>query len=203
MGRPKNQRARRRQIADAARRIMLTHGSDGLRIRQIAGEAGLSAGSILYYFPDMDDLVIAVYEHAVERFSTRRREAAVGITDPSERLAAFIERGLATGPDDEEVYLLHVAIGAFDRNPAIKILDRVLFDRQVAVYEAVLEAGEASGAFTLAGTSQEVARTLVALEDSLNSHIVTGNPAITRDVALGLVTGYARLATGVSLRSVT
>ena len=199
MARPKNQTARREQISAAARRSLVTKGTNGLQLKHIAEEAGMSSGSILYYYPDLQQLLIEVYEHAVERFSSRRRDAAAQISDASDRLARTILSGLATGVDDEEVYLLHIAVGYFDQYPSVKLIDRMLFDRQVAMYETILETGAATGDFTLVHSGGDIARHIVALEDTYNFHIVTGNPALGRAEAARLISGYAELATGRSL----
>ncbi len=199
MARSKDQTARRRQISEAARRAVVSQGGSGLRIRHIAEEAKLSAGSVLYYYPDIEDLIIEVYEHAVERFSSRRLEAAKEIEQPGPRLAATIRAGLAAGPHDEEVYVLHVAINYFDRNPAIKAIDRALYSRQVSMYQVILETGQARGGFDLSGPSLTIARNIVALEDSYNFHIVTGSPTIDREEAAQLIFSYGELATGRSL----
>lgn len=54
---------RRTEILDAATRIILRDGIDGIRSASVAQEAGVSAALPHYYFPTLDDLVHATFEH--------------------------------------------------------------------------------------------------------------------------------------------
>lgn len=199
MARPKNQTARRRQISDAARRVLIDRGASGLQLKDIAEGAGLSSGSVLYYYPEMEQLLTEVYEDAVERFSSRRGELADSIAEPAHRLAETILAGLATGPEDAEVYLLHVAVGYFDRYPSVRLVDRMLFDRQVGMYQTILAAGAARGEFALTAASRDIATNMVALEDTYNFHIVTGHPGFNRQRCANLIGSYAEQATSCHL----
>lgn len=59
MGRPD----RRTEILDAATRIILRDGIDGIRSAAVAQEAGVSAALPHYYFPTLDDLIHATFAH--------------------------------------------------------------------------------------------------------------------------------------------
>ncbi len=71
-----------------------------------------------------------------------------------------------------------------------------LYDRQVAMYQVLLEDGAAGGVFTLADSSQMVARNIVALEDAYGYRMVAGHATIDHAAATQLILGFARLATG-------
>ena len=70
-----------------------------------------------------------------------------------------------------------------------------LYDRQVAMYRAILEAGATQGVFTLAADSLAIARNLVALEDAYGYRIMAGHPTLDNQACATLILGYARLAT--------
>ena len=76
-----------------------------------------------------------------------------------------------------------------------------LYDRQVGMYQVVLEQGAARGIFALGQPSLVIARNLVALEDAYGYRIIAQHPTIDHDAALGLIVSYARLATGHALTS--
>jgi AcrR family transcriptional regulator len=57
--------ARRRELAQAASKVIVRQGLDGVTVREIAREAGFSAGSLGHYFPSKDDVLIAVLDEAM------------------------------------------------------------------------------------------------------------------------------------------
>src|SRR4051812_7764515 len=105
--RPRNQEERRRQLVDAARRVMLDKGAVGLRVKDVADQAGLSASSLLYYYPRIEDLLLEVSRHATERYAENRAAAVREVEGCVPRLRLAIALGVPTGPDDEESRLLY------------------------------------------------------------------------------------------------
>ena len=74
-----------------------------------------------------------------------------------------------------------------------------LYDRQVAMYQVILEAGAAQGVFVLAADALTIARTLVALEDAYGYRIMAGHPMLDRDACADMILDYARLVTNNAL----
>ncbi|MFD0028046.1 TetR/AcrR family transcriptional regulator [Streptomyces sp. NPDC055059] len=195
-GRPKNQTARREALVDAAGRAIAERGLEGLRIKDIAAEAGMSAGSVLYYYPEMGELVLEVHRGAVERYLAARQGAVDGATGAAARLRALVGSGLPGGSGDAVHGLLFELHRRADRSSGHATLMASLFAREVALYATVLEVGSAVGEFTLTEPVADVARNLVALEDGYGLHIVSRNAELTPDVARRLLLGYARTVTG-------
>ncbi|MFD0115375.1 TetR/AcrR family transcriptional regulator [Streptomyces sp. NPDC058320] len=195
-GRPKNQTARREALVDAAGRAITERGLEGLRIKDIAAEAGMSAGSVLYYYPEMDELVLEVHRGAVERYLAARQGAVDGATGAVARLRALVGSGLPGGSGDAVHGLLFELHRRADRSSGHATLMASLFAREVALYATVLEVGAAVGEFTLTEPVADLARNLVALEDGYGLHIVSRNAELTPDVARRLLLGYARTVTG-------
>ncbi|WP_327294729.1 MULTISPECIES: TetR family transcriptional regulator [unclassified Streptomyces] len=196
MARPKNQGARREALIDAAGRAISERGIAGLRIKDIAAEAGVSAGSVLYYYPDLDDLVFEVHQGAVERFLADRHSRTDHIADPVARLREAIASGLPADADDAAHRLLYELHSRADRSASHAALMGSLFARETALYATILELGAASGDFTLTEPLQDTARNLVTLEDGYGLHIVSRNTAVDRTAALRMIAGYARTVTG-------
>ncbi|MEU5058383.1 MULTISPECIES: TetR family transcriptional regulator [unclassified Streptomyces] len=195
-GRPKNQTARREALVDAAGRAITERGLEGLRIKDIAAEAGMSAGSVLYYYPEMDELVLEVHRGAVERYLAARQGAVDGATGAVARLRALVGSGLPGGSGDAVHGLLFELHRRADRSSGHATLMASLFAREVALYATVLEVGAAVGEFTLTEPVADLSRNLVALEDGYGLHIVSRNAELTPDVARRLLLGYARTVTG-------
>lgn len=185
---------RRADLLEAAQRAMAEHGA-GVRLNQVAEQAGLTSGAILYHYPDLQDLLVDANRAGMERFYDARLKAIGGVTDPAERLVITINNGLPVDEEDEEVRLLCALGGEAARNTVYAVLLTSLFDRQVGMYQTILEAGAATGVFTLAADSGTIARNLVALEDAYGYRIMAGHPTLDHDACAELILEYARLAT--------
>jgi AcrR family transcriptional regulator len=81
--------ARRRELADAACRVIARNGLGGTTLAHVADESGWSIGSIRYYFPNKDELVASALWRVGERVDDRiRRRTGVGMTMSDLRIAA-------------------------------------------------------------------------------------------------------------------
>ena len=198
MPRPKNQAARRDQLNAAARRVIAARGVEAMRIKDVAEEAGMSPQSVLYYYPDLDQLIEEAIQHVVERFAERRLETVEGIDDPRAALVEMIREGLPSGPDDEDLRITYNAAGYLRDNATLGALIRSMTARQVEVYRRVLDLGASKGVFTLADSSQAIARNLVALEDAYGLYMISGGNI--RDEALAMMLSFASIATQTDLR---
>ncbi|HEY8000393.1 MAG: TetR/AcrR family transcriptional regulator [Vicinamibacteria bacterium] len=200
--RRKDQAQRRAQLATAARELLLQHGALGLRVKDIAQRAGISPSAVLYYYPDLDDLVLEVSRDAMRRYAERRAEAIREIADPVAQLRVAIGLGVPTGPDDEDSRLLYELDAMTGSSHLFATLSASFFDRQVMLYERVLERGADSGAFTIESDPVTVARGLVALEDGLGLQVVLGHPEIDAAAGEAILLAWAGAATGIDLRSI-
>ena len=203
MARRRDQALRREQLTEAARRMIVRHGGDGVRVERIAEAAGVSPNTVRYYYGDLDELVEEVHRRAIGRFYAARLATLERIEDPVERLAATIRGGVPTGADDEDWVVLSETYHAARRSRLQLALMNALYHQQVALYLALLEAGAACGAFALRETPITIARTLVALEDKLGLLVIWRDAIVGREEALRLLWAYARLATGVDPERLT
>jgi AcrR family transcriptional regulator len=197
--RRKDQAVRRRQLADAARQVLLERGAVGVRVKDIAQQAGLAPSSVLYYYPNLDDLLFEVSRSAMERYAERRAEAVRALTSPPSQLRLAIHLGVPTGPDDEESRLLYELDAFTGTSPVFGVLTSSYFDRQALLYQSIFEAGARSGDFSLAAPAKAIARGLVALEDGLGLQVVIGHPAIDSAEAERILVHHASMATGFDL----
>lgn len=197
--RRKNQGERRAQLAAAARDVLLRHGAVGLRVKDIAARAGMSPSTVLYYYPEIDDLLLEVARTATDRFADNRARAVRELADPLEQLRLAIRLGIPTGPDDEESRLLYELDALTGSSTAFAALSTSYFDRQVALYESVLSAGAAAGSMRPSAAVDVTARGLVSLEDGLGLQVVLGHPSIDSAAAERVLLAYAGSMVGVEL----
>lgn len=199
MARVRNQDARRSQLAAVAIDVIAERGLGAVRVKDIAEAADVSPRLVAYYYPEIDDLIDEVYRVAVDRYYWQRLEAITKLDSPVDRLANLIESGLPAGDGDvlsRALYEFSVNAG---RDPTHGTLMTLLFEREVSLYVAVLEAGRASGDFTLTEPVQSVAQNFVALEDAFGMYLNGGNSSLDASAAIALLRSYARSATGVDL----
>jgi AcrR family transcriptional regulator len=198
MARPKDQEARRAELAEAAMHVLAERGPQAVSLKEVAERAGLHPASVLYYYPEFEDLLLDALRRGMDRFYSRRREATEGIADARERLVATIRAGIPTDRDDRDVRLAWNAISFELRDQTLADYDHMYVDRQIDLYVSALELGVAQGHFTLADDVRTVASNLLALEDYHGLRFLLGW-LDTYEEAAGLVLAYARTATECEL----
>ncbi|MGH2872656.1 MAG: TetR/AcrR family transcriptional regulator [Solirubrobacteraceae bacterium] len=189
---------RRAQFAAAARCAMSRKGSFDVSLRDVAREAGVSPGAILYHYDSFEAVLVATWEQLSERFIRQRRQILELAAGEPERLATAIHAGLPRGSDDAR-YLLYAAIGHYRSNPAMRAMARAATHGEIALYQTILEAGAARGVFTLGDRSVAIARTIVGTTQGLGIWIVHDDPEVDFSEGEGLVRRYAQTMTAVEL----
>jgi AcrR family transcriptional regulator len=85
---------RRQQIVDTAKRVMLEHGLDRLVLREIAEQVGIAHGNLQYYFPTKRDLLVAIFDAEVAKYTDSMRSAVAATSSRRGRLEAIVESGI-------------------------------------------------------------------------------------------------------------
>lgn len=119
---------RRRQILEAAVRVIGTGGLAAVTHRAVAEEAGVPLGSTTYYFTDRDDLVRQTMAHAVEVEAQRMADALDAVHgEPSvERSVAlltaiFLDKSVADPLYDLALFEMFLEA---TRNPSVRAQTR-------------------------------------------------------------------------------
>jgi AcrR family transcriptional regulator len=119
---------RRQALIEATIASLQRHGHEGLSVRRIAAEAGVSIGLINHHFPNKNALVAESYR----RFSRQLSEgfgAAVmrAPTEPRARLRAFFEANFSRPNLDPKVLTAWIVFwGLFRQSPEMrKVRDEV------------------------------------------------------------------------------
>lgn len=121
----------RETLMAVSARLFARGGFDATSMRDIAGEAGMLAGSMYYHFPSKNDLIAAVYEEGVTEISAAV-DAAVAISrEPWARLEAACVAHLQSLLSDTA----HAAVMTAD----LSRLDARLRRRLVAMRDAYEE----------------------------------------------------------------
>lgn len=198
MARPVTQQERRRDIVEAAL-ALLAEDEATVGIREVAHRLNLTPNAVRYYYRDAGELLWAVRERVEERFLTARIEALAETDDPAEQLARTMGAGLPSGPHDVEWRVTFRPVLSGRVTPDLGHTINEVFFRQVAIYQRILEHGTASGVFVPSLPIEDIARTLMIMEDYQGLRIVTFDPAFDRSDALRLMREYVRQVTGAQV----
>lgn len=174
----------------------------GLRVKDVAERAGITPSSVLYYYPRIDELMMDVSREAMERYAERRSRQVRALDGPARQLRLAIHLGVPTGPDDEDSRLLYELDAFVGSSPAFRVLSSSFFDRQVLLYQHLLESGAAQGVFRLGTDADALARGLVAMEDGLGLQVVVGHPGLDSAEAERILLMHASAVTGTELEAV-
>ncbi|PSA91708.1 TetR family transcriptional regulator [Bacillus atrophaeus] len=90
---------RRKQIAEAAWRVILERGMEGATVRNIAEEAELSLGALRHYFSTQDELLVYAMKLVKEKAAARINEIALQDLPPKEKILNIL---LEIVPTDDE-----------------------------------------------------------------------------------------------------
>jgi AcrR family transcriptional regulator len=182
---------RRRQIAEALLRLTTRAGLEGVSLRQVAAEAGMSMGSVQHYFKTKDEMLRFALEHR-HRLRTERiteKVLAEGPPTPRSILRTCLVEILPRDPESEGDYLIGVAY--FIRavaDPAMgKAFGEGMPELLAFFADQVRQAQEAGDVPAWADPATE-ASVLWAIADSQSAEILMGHR--TPDEAVSTVDYY-------------
>ncbi len=146
---PKFRRApptvRREALIEATLACLRKHGREGLSVRRIGAEAGVSPGLINHHFPSICALVAAAYETlSMSLLHSIRQHAREDEASPRERLRRFYEAWFAPALLDPGLFNTWLVFWSMISHHAEV---RAVHDRTYAAYRAALESllGELRG----------------------------------------------------------
>jgi AcrR family transcriptional regulator len=133
--------ARREQILQAALDVALHDGIDGLTVRGVAAQAGLSHGLVHFHFERKDRLVLALLDWVLaETLTLHLPEDQAGEPDPLQRMSRLLRQEmerLAQEPKRTRLFLEFWALGA--RHPAMQARIGAALERYRASFREMAE----------------------------------------------------------------
>lgn len=140
---------RRLQLTRAAYRVVSRKGYYNFTLKDIAREAGLSAGLVHYYFKNKQDLLLNLLKEINSNMKAYLNRELMKLTDPLDRLTAFMDQ--AFGLVEKEKEYFHVLIDFWtqvNRNSRMRQANIRLFQSYRDECAALLSEGMESGVFT-------------------------------------------------------
>lgn len=170
----------RARAAAAATRLFAARGYDGVTMRALADELGVSAMTSYRYLAGKDELFALVRAEAFRRFGARLERAVARVVDPGARLRRLKQAYIAFAVDEADAYRIMFelrsppAAAAGDAGPAAAAWPEVeeASRRAFAVLHDAVRAAIAAG--LLAGDPLTVAHLLWASTHGLVSLHLAG-----------------------------
>jgi AcrR family transcriptional regulator len=157
---------REESILAAARHALAERGFEATRIVDIARGAGVSTGTVHYYFKTKDDVLLAALRWANEAPYQRLETALEEEDDPVLQLAMLIDVAVPYPGWLREQYLLWIElVSRVLRGTELRPESRKVGVRWRRYFREVIEEGERAGAFRPVARADEVAERLVGLAD--------------------------------------
>jgi AcrR family transcriptional regulator len=183
-GSPKHTKDRHQEILDAAARVITERGLAETRISDIAEQAGVSPGLILYYFDSKDRLLAEALTYANDQFYLRTSRDIRRITSAKEQLRRLIDLSVPGylpeyGRLDEWALWIEVWVRALRDVEMAKDLE-VLDQRWRAQIAEIIRVGQASGEF-VEGDADALALPIAALIDGLAIQVIMNDSTVTTE----------------------
>ncbi len=141
-------RLRRSQLTRAAYKVVSRKGYYNFTLKDIAREAGLSAGLVHYYFKDKQDLLLNLLKEINSNLKTYLNKELVRTKNPMDRMLTFMEQ--AFGLVEKEKDYFYVLIDFWtqvNRNSRMRQANIKLFQSYRDECAALLQEGIAMGCF--------------------------------------------------------
>ena len=139
---------RKVDLIRSAYRLFSEKGVHRVPLEEIAENAGLSKGLILYYFKTKENLVLATMSWALDATAERVRQAMAGAATPEGQVLAMID-GIWSGAEtNRRFYLLYLDLaGHAARLHQFTQLSATFHSLVNGLYAEVITVGIAAGAF--------------------------------------------------------
>lgn len=167
---------RKREILDAACRVIARRGVRGLRVEELAAEAGVSPALIYYYFDGRADLLRSTLVHVDARAGEYTAPAA---GHPAGSVVGALADALAGEIQDEAAVRENSAVWGELRASAwfddtVRETVRRLTDRWVQSVAGEIERGRADGTIAQAVDARAAAERLTALVEGVSGRWLAG-----------------------------
>jgi TetR/AcrR family fatty acid metabolism transcriptional regulator len=137
---------KRERILDAAVLEIARQGYYGTTVSTIAGRAGVADGTIYLYFKNKEDVLVSIFERAMQRFSDEARRIVEDGAGAEDKLRRIVALHLSLLGEDRDL----AVIFQVEFRHTLHILERLSRSRirdYLALISQVVEQGKDEGVF--------------------------------------------------------
>ena len=182
-GTVKQGKDRHKEILDAAGRVITERGLAETRISDIAEEAGVSPGLILYYFDSKDRLLAEALTFANDQFYLRTSREIRRIPSARDQLRRLVDLsvpGYLPEFDRLDEWALWIEVWVRALRDAEMAKDREVLDQRWRSQLAdLIREGQSSGEFTSGEDAGELALRLATLIDGLAIQVIMNDSEVS------------------------
>ena len=159
---------REEELVRSAYRVIARQGGHRLSLQDIATEAGVSKGLVLYHFKSKDRLFLTTMRWALLRTAQRIRERVAGITDPRDVMTALVDAVFVDPDRNHEFTLLYLdLVEHAARVPSFGELSVMTREIINGLYAEVIAAGVDAGVFHVSDVDEAAAAMRAYIEGTL------------------------------------
>jgi AcrR family transcriptional regulator len=137
--------AQREHFAEAAIRLIARDGFEGMTMRAVAAEAGLSYGSLFHYFGSRDELLIHAVRHLTAQQSRRVNEFSSRFGGLKALQCLLYDDALVDAASREEAVVWLAFLSRAALQPALARIHGLLIDGWLERIRQMLEEARAAG----------------------------------------------------------
>lgn len=146
---PSRSDIRRQELVQAAYQLIAAKGFEGLRVRDVAADAGVNIATLHYYFNSKEDLIRGVVEYMIHMFLTLKApipvESSETASQKMQRIFLDLQYQLQQAPQMFVVFTeLHLRS---QRDPVMRVILRNVNEAWQAQIEAICQEGVHQGIF--------------------------------------------------------
>jgi AcrR family transcriptional regulator len=139
---------RRKALIDATIKSLKQHGHEGLSVRRIAAEAGVSLGLINHHFPSIDVLIAEAYrQFSAELVGSLEQALSTAPSAPRARLRAFLKASFSPPTLDRDLLNVWIVFWGLHRHSEdIQRVHDEVYGRYIELVRGLLaDAAKAAG----------------------------------------------------------
>ncbi len=182
--------AQRERILVAAENLLVTHGVERSRLRDVSDAAGVSIGTVQHYFDTRDRLIAELFDWSAERRLRAWQDGVPLDGDPWSRLTALLAASL---PEPmlwrSRIWIEYCAMARDDELRAK--LDR-FYDAWRPPFRVAIEEGIGAGVFHPVMPVDDIVDLFIIFGDGASVGIALGAPGVTGDRLRHLLLAAAR-----------
>ena len=182
MPRPNVEAERRPQILDAACSVIASVGIPDLRLSDVAKAAGVSSGTVHYYFETKKEVITAAFEFNLVDSLARRQELLASGKDSLAILQDLIDSYLPNDALSVRAWKVWLALWAEgSRDPVLQEINDRLYGQWRDVVSGVIRAAQDED-LARAGDAGVQANMLIGMLDGLAVQVVLESPSMSLEI---------------------
>jgi AcrR family transcriptional regulator len=173
---------RKRKILEATWRLIAERGYHVVRVSDIAEQCGTSTGTVHYYFPGKQDVLVEALKYCVDQAFDRQSVELKAIDNARDRLLHLIDMQLPKPGriHDEWLIWLQFWTEAATR-PELRPIHNDLYARWLDTVVKIVRRGQREGVFRASLDAKLAGLQFTALIDGAAIKVLTGAPGMTVD----------------------